>query len=305
MTDRHEVFIYGGGLIGGASAATLCQAGYSVKVITRVPAPQYLGEVVWQFGSIENQREDRDFDGCHAVVYAAGSMTPGSSLPSIAQVLADQVVPVVALAEQAARARVSNFVFISSGGTVYGRTKYIPTSEDVCTAPINAYGMVKVQTEQALLEVARRTSMKVFILRVSNPFGPAQQGTRSVGFVAAAIEATQGQSTLNIWGDGLNRRDFLYLDDVAEAVRLAVESHQGNTILNIGSGRATSLLEVCEIIESYSGRKINIKFDQSREVDVRQSMLDIGKALDLLGWSPKVPLELGIFKTLQYKNLIA
>lgn len=304
MTARQKVLIFGGGLIGGAAALNLSQAGVPVTVITRVPAPQHLEGIVWRFGAISNQWDDLLFADCQALVYAAGSMTPGSSFSSVAQVLADQVVPVVMLAEQAARNGVQNFVFISSGGTVYGRTTVVPTDENVCTSPINAYGMVKVQTEQALLEVARRSTMNVIILRVSNPYGPAQQGTRSIGFVAAAIEAAQRNTFINIWGDGLNQRDFIYLDDVAQAILLAVRFQQGSAVLNIGSGRATSLLDICDLVEKLSGRQISIKYDRSREVDVRCNMLDVTQASAILAWRPQVSLEAGITKTLSAKRML-
>lgn len=295
------VLIYGGGLIGGAAAKAISNAGLPVTVVTRAPSLQHSDSIDWQFGDLKTDRPDEFVAKRQAIVYAAGSLSPASQVPSIAQLLTTQILPVVELAEQAARLNVPNFVFISSGGTVYGMTDIVPTDEDVRTAPINAYGMIKVQTEQALMEVARRSDMRVIILRVSNPYGPGQQGSRRLGFIAAAIEAAFRQEPLTIWGDGLNTRDFVYLTDVAQAVLLSA-CYQGESgIFNIGAGNETSLLRITELVGQLSGLPLAVRHQPGRSVDVRRSSLSISKAQALLNWSPKVSLEAGISATINHK----
>jgi UDP-glucose 4-epimerase len=158
--------------------------------------------------------------------------------------------------------------------------------------------MIKVQTEQALMEVSRRTGIAVHVLRVSNPYGPGQRGGRKLGFVAAAIDAVLHGQTLRIWGDGKNTRDFVFIDDVGKAIALAVDSDLPSTILNIGSGRETSLLEVCQIVQRVSGRSISIEFEEGRAVDVSRNALDVSKARESLRWTPAVDLEQGIAFTI-------
>lgn len=302
MHVREQVVIFGGGLLGGAAASAFSQTAVPVTVVTRAPAPQAIGRINWQYGVAIDVCDEAYFADTKAVVYAAGSMTPGSRFVSVHQVLTDQLLPIVGLAELAARAGVETFVFISSGGTVYGPTTCVPTDEDQHTAPINAYGMIKVQTEQALLEVSRRTGMRVVILRVANPYGPAQRGNRSVGFIAAVIEAAQAGTPVTIWGDGLNERDYVYLADVAEAMRLATQYAGESTICNVGSGTAVSLLDICSRIGRLIGRDIAIEFAPSRQVDVRCSMLDIRRAATLLDWAPRMTLDAGLRETLRAKN---
>lgn len=302
MVDPYGgVLVYGGGLIGGAAAKAISNAGLPVTVVTRAPSLQHSDAIDWQFGDLTTDRADAFVANRQAIVYAAGSLSPASQVPSIAKLLTTQILPVVELAEQAARLNVPTFVFISSGGTVYGMTDIVPTHEDVRTAPINAYGMIKVQTEQALMEVARRSGMRVIILRVSNPYGPGQQGTRRLGFIAAAIEATFRKEPLTIWGDGLSTRDFVYLTDVAEAVLLSTR-HQGESdIFNIGAGHETSLLRVTELVGQFSGAPLEIRHEPARSVDVRRSALAINKAKTLLNWSPQVCLSDGILATLNHQ----
>lgn len=293
-----KVLVYGGGLIGGAAARALSEAGKSVTVITRAPPLQNSPPIDWRFGDLSSERPDEIMVGCQAVIYAAGSLSPASLAPSISQLLGSQVIPVVELAEQAAQLHIPNFVFISSGGTVYGQTDVIPTHEDVQTAPINAYGMIKVQTEQALMEVGRRSGMRIIILRVSNPYGPGQQGTRRLGFIAAAIEAAARSEPLTIWGDGLSTRDFIYLADVANAVCLAAAYQGHSNIFNIGAGTETSLLQICDLVSRIGGVPIEVLHQEARSVDVRRSVLDVRKAANLLDWYPQVSLEDGIAATI-------
>jgi UDP-glucose 4-epimerase len=232
--------------------------------------------------------------GVGAVICACGTIGPATKLDSIATAFSEEVVPVVKLAERAARAGARRFVFISSGGTVYGPTAQIPTPKTASVAPINTYGMIKAATEYGLLEVARKTSMSVTILRVSNPYGPGQLGTRQLGFVAAAIRAAQKDTPLTIWGDGSVTRDFVFIDDVGRAIALAVESDRGSAVLNIGSGISTSLREVCDMVSKATGKTIETNFQEGRSVDVKASTLCIDRAREVLGWLPEIDVRRGI-----------
>lgn len=289
-----KVLVFGGGLIGAASAIASAERGDDVTVVTRAPPPQRFNAKRWLFGDIRTHESSDILRECDAVVYAAGSIAPASQINSVASVLAEQVIPVVALAEAAARAGVKSFTFISSGGTVYGPSARLPSLEQDPTSPINAYGMIKVQTEQALLEVARRSGMTAAILRVSNPYGPGQSGSRRFGFIAAAVEAIQQNRPLTIWGDGSNTRDFVFIDDVADAVVRSTQFRGGKAIINIGSGQSVSLNEVCAIVSKVAGRKLEIRFEPSRAVDVHDSALDISKAASMLGWTATTDLDTGI-----------
>ncbi len=286
--------VVGGGLIGQASATMLAQRNPDVTVLTRVPPPQQLGPIDWRFGSMGDPELGTLLKGRRAVIYAAGSIFPATPVASLAQAVQDHVVPVVALAESAAAHGGQCFVFLSSGGTVYGDTNIIPTHEDVARHPINLYGTIKVVTEQALVEVSRRTGISVVSLRVSNPYGPGQQGSRRLGFVAAAVEAALSGAPVTIWGDGLNTRDFVHIQDVARAVGLAADFSGGAQMINIGSGQETSLVEVCRLVGQVSGSELEVRFEQARSIDVRRNALAIGRAAAVLGWAPEISLDAGI-----------
>lgn len=302
---KQKVTVFGGGLIGAAGASALAEAGHEVQVITRAPPLQSFDSLNWIFGNLASVDLANALPGSTSVVYSAGSMVPASQITSVADILAEQVLPVIDLAEKSAGMGVRNFIFISSGGTVYGSGEEPPFTEEHATRPINAYGMVKVQTEQALMEVSRRTGMAVHVLRVSNPYGPGQRGERKLGFVAAAIEAVMHGHTLRIWGDGCNTRDFVFIDDVGKAIARAVDSNLPGAILNIGSGRETTLLEVCGIVERVTGRSLVIEFEEGRAIDVSRNVLDVSKAREAISWSPAVDLEAGIAITIGLPMLVA
>lgn len=297
MLATDPVLVVGGGFLGKAAARALTMRGHSVSVLTRAPAPLPLDDLNWVYGDIHSPQLDDLLPGVGAVICASGTISPATGLDSVATAMSDEVIPVVRLAENAAKAGVRRLIFISSGGTVYGPTAQIPTPETASVAPINTYGLIKVETEYALLDVARRTDLSVTILRVSNPYGPGQLGTRQLGFVAAAIHASLKETALTIWGDGSVTRDFIFIDDVERAIALAVESDRGSAVLNIGSGVATSLQQVCAMVGKATGKPINTNFEEGRAVDVKSSMLGIERARDVLGWQPEVSLAQGIDRT--------
>jgi len=294
MSEMQAYLVLGGGLIGGAAASALADKGRAVTVLSRAPAAQRLGAIDWRYGSLHDSLPDSLLAGRRAVIYAAGSIFPATRVESVASALEEQLMPVVALAERAARQGARCFVFLSSGGTVYGNTAIVPTHEAVPTNPINLYGAIKVMTEQALAEVGRRTGMSIVSLRVSNPYGPGQQGSRRLGFVAAAIEAARAGQPVTIWGDGLTTRDFVHLDDVSNAVCLAADYTEGTQVLNIASGREASLLEICRLVGEASGHRLDVRFEEARSVDVRRNVLAVERAAAVIGWQPQVTLEEGI-----------
>jgi len=297
LRKKLSTLVVGGGLIGSAAARALRDSGHAVSVLTRAQASIDLGSIDWVYGHLDSPRLTGLLNNRDAVVYAAGTVSPATQLESVHFALADVVLPVIKLAEAAGAAGLRKFVFISSGGTVYGPTDQIPTNEECRTAPINLYGTTKVLTEQALLEVGRRLQLSIVILRISNPYGPGQQGTRRLGFIAAAIQAAITGAPITIWGDGTTTRDFVYIEDVSRALALAVKYEGESVILNIGSGRETSLDEICAEVRRTAKVPLEVRFEPGRSVDVARNCLDITRAARVLNWCPRVGLVDGIAQT--------
>ncbi|MFC3698561.1 NAD-dependent epimerase/dehydratase family protein [Sphingobium xenophagum] len=294
MSKAGSCTIIGGGLIATAGALALEELGSNVTVVTRAPPPLGGDSIEWTYGDVASQAAVHAVERAESVIYAAGTLGPATKLETVHSGISDEIVPVLKLAEQAAGSGCKTFVFISSGGTVYGPNVPLPTHEDVRTAPINIYGTIKVLTELALLEVGRKYGISIVILRVSNPYGPGQSGTRRMGFIAAAAKAAMAGEPIVIWGDGSTTRDFIFIDDVGRALALAAGYRGNSVILNIGSGEGHSLLQICKIVSSNSPRPLNVQFDSGRAFDVPKNYLDISRAAQVLGWRPQVALNDGI-----------
>ena len=191
-------------------------------------------------------------------------------------------------------------MFLSSGGTIYGRAEQIPTPEDAATDPITAYGISKLTIEKylALHEHLYRSDYRV--LRVTNPYGPFQIALKNQGVIAALVARVMNGESMEIWGDGSVVRDFIYVDDVIDALEAAVHDRSSHRVFNIGSGEGHSLREIIDMVERLAGKKLDIAWKPGRPMDVPVSIAAIGRAKGALGWSPKTPLEAGLRETIAW-----
>jgi UDP-glucose 4-epimerase len=210
------------------------------------------------------------------------------------------VVASLALFDLCRKLKVRRLVFVSSGGTVYGLPNAIPTPETAPTDPIGAYGVGKLSIEKYLAVYERLHGLDYRILRVTNPYGPFQVPIRNQGLVAAIIsKALRGESN-EIWGDGSVIRDYIFIDDVVDALVAAVEDRSAGRIFNIGSGKGRTVREVLAAIEVALGTKLDVNWKQGRAADVPASVVAIERARDLMGWVPGTPLDSGLAQTIQW-----
>lgn len=187
------------------------------------------------------------------------------------------------------------FVFISSGGAVYGIPQKLPVPENHPIHPLSSYGIGKSVVERYLELYGRLHGLDYTILRVANPYGPGQKVKNAQGVIAAILSCLTTGQPFTLWGDGSVIRDYVHVRDVAKALATAGRHPQASAqSFNIGSGRGESVQDIVEMIERLSGRKILVNRLPSRKEDVPVNQLDIAKARALLGWSPDVGLEDGL-----------
>lgn len=208
------------------------------------------------------------------------------------------LVPSVQLMDACRQAGVGRFVFLSSGGTVYGPAETIPIRETTPQNPINAYGITKLAVEKYLQLYNHLYDMDYVILRPSVPFGPRQNPLGKQGVVPVFLYHVGNNLPVTIWGDGSVTRDYFFITDLVEAIQTAAtqELHQ-QRIFNIGGGREISLLEILEMVEVTVEKKAIVDFQPSRNFDAPRICLDIEQAKKTLGWTPGVPLLDGLAKT--------
>ncbi|WP_309134375.1 NAD-dependent epimerase/dehydratase family protein [Cellulomonas sp.] len=184
---------------------------------------------------------------------------------------------------------------LSSGGTVYGAGTP-PFHEDSPAVPVNRYGCTKLALERLLHDAP----VDGVVVRVANAYGPGQPVAPGQGVVSHWLEAAAEGRDLVVFGDLEVVRDFVYVDDVAEAVAalLTAPSLRHDTY-NVGSSRGTTLDELRGHVEAAVGHPLRVRLEPARAVDVRESWLDTTRISEVIGWHPRTVLREGVARQWQ------
>ena len=180
-------------------------------------------------------------------------------------------------------------VVYASSSSVYGDTKTLPTTEKDEMNPMNPYAKTKLEKEK-LAERYAKNGLKVIGLRYFNVFGP-RQSKEYAGVIKLFLERIQQGLPPLINGDGLQTRDFVYVDDVVNANILSMKSNVGFELFNIGTNTAISILDLANMIIEFSGLKIKPIHRPELPGDVRATQADITKAKTLLKWKPTISIQ--------------
>lgn len=194
---------------------------------------------------------------------------------------------------------VKKIVFASSGGAAYGFPGQIPTSEDHLTYPVSPYGINKVSFEKYLNYYYKVFGQKYTALRLANVYGPRQYKGGEAGVIAIFTSNAVLNKKSFIYGDGLQTRDYVYVDDVVSAFILALESDYVGE-LNIGTGVEKNLLEVVSFIEKSLGEKMIIEYQEAKLGEEKRSALNSSLAKEKINWQAKLGLEEGIKRTIEW-----
>ena len=187
-------------------------------------------------------------------------------------------------------------VLLSSGGTVYGDDG-APFSETTPTRPVNAYGRAKVRLEQVLTEHAALPT----VVRVANAYGPGQPAGPGQGVLAHWLRAVADGRPVTVFGALATARDYVAVQDVVAALVLLHE-HVGTVpVVNVGSGRATTLGELLDVVRDVTGTPdLAVRHEPARGFDVPATWLDVGLAREVLGWEPRTSLRSGVAATWEW-----
>lgn len=190
---------------------------------------------------------------------------------------------------------VQKFVLASTSSLYAGQS--MPFREDLpVNTPISPYAASKKAAEVIAYTYHYLYGIDVTVLRYFTVYGPAGRPDMSVfRFIKWALEG----KPIQVFGDGSQKRDFTYIDDIAEGTVRAL-TPLGYQIINLGGNRPHSLLEVIDLVEKYTGKKVQLQYGDFHKADMQATWADIGKAKDLLGWEPQVSLEEGIRRTVEW-----
>lgn len=296
LQGRKILVFGGGGFLGKHVVRKLIRASANVRVFDISPNVDAI-DVEWMVGSIEDKDNVvRAAMGFDTVVQLAAFGIPATGNIDLTREIKRHVVACVEVAEICQQQGVGRLIFASSGGTVYGSDSPMPIMESCVCEPRNAYGVSKLAIEHYLRLLSLFRGMKTLSLRISNPYGPGQVA-RGQGFIAEAMARLLANSPMSVWGDGSVVRDFIFVEDVAEAMARACCYDGAFSTINIGSGVGTSLLEVHKVIEQVTERKLRLDLEPSRIIDVKANVLDVRLAGRELHWFPVTTLNSGIEKT--------
>jgi UDP-glucose 4-epimerase len=196
---------------------------------------------------------------------------------------------------------VSKIIFASSGGAIYGFPEEIPTPESYMPYPVSPYGINKLCFEKYLNYYYRVFGQKYTSLRLANVYGPRQYKGGEAGVVSIFINSAVREEEASIFGDGLQTRDFTYVDDIVEAFIAAMKKEVVGDF-NIGTGLEKSLIDIVSAIENSIGEKMKIKHLDSKKGEERRSCLKFDKAKNILGWEARVELTDGISRTISWSK---
>lgn len=190
---------------------------------------------------------------------------------------------------------ISKFVLASTSSLYAGQP--MPFKEDLpVNTPISPYAASKKAAEVIAYTYHYLYGIDVSILRYFTVYGPAGRPDMSVfRFIKWIMEG----SSLEVFGDGSQSRDFTYIEDIAEGTILALKP-LGYQIINLGNNKPHSLLEMIGLVERFTGKKAKIENREFHKADMKATWADITKAKELLGWQPKTSLEEGIEKTVDW-----
>lgn len=296
FSGRRCLVTGGGGFIGSALIERLLKEGAYVSGFGRTSAVPSAPNLTWVHGSFEDPMTlVRACEGQDYVFHLLNSSTPESATLQPVGDIIGNVVPTVQLLEACRLTEVENFVFASSGGTVYGISPQIPIPETAPIAPISAYGVSKATIEKYIAVFGHIHGLKYKILRVSNPYGPGQSPHKKQGVVAALMYKALAGEPIEIWGDGNTVRDYIYIDDLAEAF-VKIGLYNGpEKIFNVGSGIGQSVNDIVNQIKTLlSQPDMPITYKPSRKVDVPVNILDMSRVEKCIDWKPRVTMPVGL-----------
>jgi UDP-glucose 4-epimerase len=222
---------------------------------------------------------------------------------SVAQPLFDADVNILGsinLIERAKEFNVKRFVYISTGGAVYGEPERLPCDEMHPINPICQYGASKHTVEHYLFMYHVNYGLKYTVLRYPNVYGPRQDPHGEAGVVAIFTGKMLAGEPVTIYGDGEQTRDFVYVGDCARANHLAVTVDHQPGIYNLGWSRPTSINDIFNTLAKVTGYPQPAHYGPAKLGETRHIYLDAAKANKDLDWAPTLTLEEGLERTVAY-----
>ncbi len=295
----------GAGFIGSNLARIILERGDSVRILDDMSTGKYENIHGLDVDMIEGDIRDeavlrhavKDMD---YVLHHAAVSSVKMSLENPVYVNDVNIMGSLKLLEASATAGLKGFVLASSAA-VYGDDPVQPKCEAMTPKPLSPYAVSKLSIEYMCYHYSQFRGLPAKVLRYFNIFGPNQDPESEYSAVIPRfIRKFIDNENPIVYGDGLQTRDFLYVDNIADAIYRLI-AHNGFIISNLASGRSISLLELIDLLKNISGTdEIIPEFKDARQADIKHSSADITMARQQLGWTPKVDMKEGLERTFAY-----
>lgn len=303
----------GAGFIGSNLTEALLAAGHRVRILDNflTGKRENIAGFAERFGGAYELFEGdlRDLVATRKVCEGVEVVLHQGALPSVPRSVANpslsdaiNVGGTVSILVAARDAGVRRVVFAASS-SAYGDTPELPKRETMTPNPKSPYAAQKLVGEHYMRIFFEVYGLETVSLRYFNVFGPKQDpASMYAAVIPRFITSVLSGKAPTLYGDGLQTRDFTYIDNVVQANLAASQAPRqacGKTF-NIACGERISLLDILEIVYGLAGRRVAPNFEPSRPGDVRDSLADISQAKDLLGYDPKVAFPVGLSRTFDY-----
>jgi UDP-glucose 4-epimerase len=305
MTEIEHVLVTGGcGFIGANLVRFLRErTPWRVRVIDNLltgdpgHVPEKLAEVV--VGNVADPAVlEPALEGIDAVIHLASTT---GVVPSVEDPVWDfegNALPTFRLLDACRRRNIERVVFASSGATLGEAPP--PVNEEVLPRPLSPYGAGKLVGEAYCQAFAGSYGMQTAALRFANVYGPFSLRKKG-NAVPSFIRRCLANEPMTIYGDGSQTRDFIHVDDLCDCIhRAATAAGIAGEVFQVATDVETSILDLAELVKKVTGAESEILFEPKRAGEIYRSRADISKARRMLGFDPRVDLEEGITRTVDW-----
>jgi UDP-glucose 4-epimerase len=305
MTEIEHVLVTGGcGFIGANLVRFLRErTAWRVRVIDNMQTgdpghvSQELADVV-EGNVADPQALEPALEGIDAVIHLASTTGVVPSVEDPAWDFEGNPLPTFRLLDACRRRGIDRVVFASSGATLGEAPP--PVNEEVLPRPLSPYGAGKLAGEAYCQAFAASHGMQTAALRFSNVYGPfslRKKGNAIPNFIRRSLS----NEPMVIYGDGMQTRDFIYVEDLCDCIhRAATADGIGGEVFQVAIGAETAILDLAELVKKVTGAESEISFEPKRAGEIYKSWADISKARRVLGFDPQIDLEEGITRTVDW-----
>jgi len=251
-------------------------------------------------GDIRNYNDIEDcLSGCNTVIHLAAQIDVQKSIINPKENYEINVEGTKNLLKACLKQNVQNIIAASSAA-VYGIPSELPLTESSPTIPVSPYGESKLEMEKLIRDFSKKHNLNSICLRLFNIYGNGQTDAYA-GVITKFMKNIREDKPLIIFGDGSNTRDFIFIEDVVNSIKNAIEKIQGKkgVFYNIATRNHSTILQLAETMLLISGKKLEIKFDHPKKGDIPHSQCKIALAKNELNFVPKIPLKEGLKRLLE------